>query len=120
GGGGGGGAAGRGGGAGRRPARTPPDNRGVPAVEVVVPGGPPPPPAEPLQRRDHLAMPAGDVGENLPHPPAPQPDLPHLGLVEAHDRRPEPIVLVLGLLQQLLLGAHPASRPPPCESVRHP
>ena len=84
---------------------------GVPAIEIVVgtvrirslPA------AQPFQRRDHLPMPARGMRQDLAHTPGPEPDLAHLGFVEALDGRLEPVVLLLGLLQQLLLGSHGAS-----------
>src|SRR3989442_5122998 len=81
---------------------------GVPAVRVVVEavGIRRLAPAHPDQRRDHLAMPPSDVGDDLAHAPAPEPHLAHLDVVEALDGRLEPVVLLLGLLEQLLLGSH--------------
>src|SRR5439155_4165686 len=85
-------------------ARRPPLARlhesGIPAVEIIVGAvriGRLTP-AQPLQRWNHLPMPPCYVGEDLAHPPAPQPYLAHLGLVEVLDGRLESLVLLLGLL----------------------
>src|SRR5438093_1063399 len=85
-------------------ARRPPLARlhesGIPAVEIIVGAvriGRLTP-AQPLQRWNHLPMPPCYVGEDLAHPPAPQPYLAHLGLVEVLDGRLEFLVLLLGVL----------------------
>src|SRR5260370_12008963 len=86
------------------------DEARVPAVEVVVD------PldvgllaaCEALERRQHLDLPAGDVGHDLPHAPRPQPHLAHLRLAEPVDRGPQLRVLLLGRLDDILPRFHRA------------
>jgi ABC-type sulfate/molybdate transport systems ATPase subunit len=68
---------------------------------------------DPLQRRDHLAVPAGDVRDDVPYRPRAEPHLGHVLLVQALDRLVEGLVLARGVVQQFLLRAHviPPLRP---------
>jgi len=86
------------------------DEACVPAVEVVV--GPLGvgrlAPRHALERRQHLPVPAGDVGDDLAHPPRPQPHLAHLGLAESVDGGSQLRVFLLGRLDDIVLRFHRA------------